>query len=71
MDKKNKSPNVPNLRFREFSLPWHQTPIKDLLSFQNGINGAPEQYGKGIKYISVGDILNNDWLNRYIGDLLI
>ena len=48
---------VPNLRFREFSLPWHQIPIKDLLSFQNGINGVPEQYGKGIKYISVGDIL--------------
>ena len=53
---------VPNLRFREFSFPWHQTSIKDLLSFQNGINGAPEQYGKGIKYISVGDILNNDYI---------
>ena len=62
MDKKNKNSNVPNLRFREFSFPWHQTSIKDLLSFQNGINGAPEQYGKGIKYISVGDILNNDYI---------
>lgn len=36
--------------------------IIDLLSFQNGINGTPEQYGKGIKYISVGDILNNDYI---------
>ena len=71
MDKKNKNPNVPNLRFREFSLPWHQTPIKDLLSFQNGINGAPEQYGKGIKYISVGDILNNDYItyDKIIGSI--
>ena len=71
MDKKNKSPNVPNLRFREFSLPWHQTPIKDLLSFQNGINGAPEQYGKGIKYISVGDILNNDYItyDKIVGSI--
>ena len=71
MDKKNKNPNVPNLRFREFSFPWHQTPIKDLLSFQNGINGAPEQYGKGIKYISVGDILNNDYItyDKIVGSI--
>lgn len=62
MDKKNKNPNVPNLRFNEFSMPWHQMRIIDLLSFQNGINGTPEQYGKGIKYISVGDILNNDYI---------
>ncbi len=63
--------SVPNLRFREFSLPWHQTPIKDLLSFQNGINGAPEQYGKGIKYISVGDILNNDYItyDKIVGSI--
>lgn len=62
---------VPNLRFREFSLPWHQTPIKDLLSFQNGINGAPEQYGKSIKYISVGDILNNDYItyDKIVGSI--
>ena len=63
--------SVPNLRFREFSLPWHQTPIKDLLSFQNGINGVPEQYGKGIKYISVGDILNNDYItyDKIVGSI--
>ena len=63
--------SVPNLRFREFSFPWHQTSIKDLLSFQNGINGAAEQYGKGIKYISVGDILNNDYItyDKIIGSI--
>lgn len=63
--------SVPNLRFREFSFPWHQTSIKDLLSFQNGINGAAEQYGKGIKYISVGDILNNDYItyDKIVGSI--
>lgn len=63
--------SVPNLRFREFSFPWHQTSIKDLLSFQNGINGAPKQYGKGIKYISVGDILNNDYItyDKIVGSI--
>ena len=52
-------------------MPWHQTPIKDLLSFQNGINGVPEQYGKGIKYISVGDILNNDYItyDKIVGSI--
>ena len=71
MDKKNKNPNVPNLRFKDFSLPWHKTAIIDLLSFQNGINGTPEQYGKGIKYISVGDILNNDYItyDKIVGSI--
>ena len=71
MDKKNKTPNVPNLRFREFLLPWQQIRIIDLLSFQNGINGTPEQYGKGIKYISVGDILNNNYItyDKIVGSI--
>ena len=71
MDKKNKNPNVPNLRFREFLLPWQQIRIIDLLSFQNGINGTPEQYGKGIKYISVGDILNNNYItyDKIVGSI--
>ena len=62
---------VPNLRFKDFSLPWHKTAIIDLLSFQNGINGTPEQYGKGIKYISVGDILNNDYItyDKIVGSI--
>ena len=62
---------VPNLRFKNFSLPWHKMAIIDLLSFQNGINGTPEQYGKGIKYISVGDILNNDYItyDKIVGSI--
>lgn len=59
------------MRFKDFSLPWHKTAIIDLLSFQNGINGTPEQYGKGIKYISVGDILNNDYItyDKIVGSI--
>ena len=62
MDKKNKNPNVPNLRFPNFCTPWKIIPISNLLQFQNGINGSPEQYGKGVKFISVGDILNNIYI---------
>ena len=32
------------------------------MQFQNGLNGSPEQYGKGVKFISVGDILNNIYI---------
>ena len=52
-------------------MPWQQIRIIDLLSFQNGINGTPEQYGKGIKYISVGDILNNNYItyDKIVGSI--
>ena len=49
---------VPKLRFPGFEGEWRETPISDLLDFQNGINAAAEKYGSGIKYISVSDILN-------------
>ena len=62
MDKKNKNPNVPNLRFPNFCIPWKIMSISNLLQFQNGINGSPKQYGKGVKFISVGDILNNIYI---------
>ena len=54
--------NVPTLRFRDFSDSWVLTPIKKLLRFQNGINAESTKYGKGIKYISVSDILNNQYI---------
>lgn len=53
---------VPNLRFPNFCTPWKIIPISNLLQFQNGLNGSPEQYGKGVKFISVGDILNNIYI---------
>lgn len=36
--------------------------MSELLDFQNGINADSSQYGHGIKYISVMDILNNDYI---------
>ena len=39
------------------------TQLSDLLLFQNGINADSSKFGKGIKYISVSDILNNDFIN--------
>ena len=53
---------VPNLRFLEFDNEWVKIPIKNLLKFQNGINADKTKYGKGIKYISVTDILNNKFI---------
>ena len=50
------------MRFPNFCTPWKIIPISNLLQFQNGINGSPEQYGKGVKFISVGDILNNIYI---------
>lgn len=60
MDKKFS--NVPILRFPEFNDEWKLTSYNLLFEFQNGINGSPEKYGKGIKYISVMDILNNQYI---------
>ncbi len=50
------------MRFREFIDSWTLIPIKKLLRFQNGINADSTKYGKGIKYISVSDILNNQYI---------
>lgn len=53
---------VPTLRFDEFTDKWALTPIKNLLRFQNGINADSTKYGHGVKYISVSDILNNQYI---------
>ena len=50
------------MRFREFTDSWTLIPIKKMLRFQNGINADSTKYGKGIKYISVSDILNNQYI---------
>ena len=56
------TPNVPTLRFREFTDGWRLMPLKKLLCFQNGINADSDKYGKGAKFISVSDILNNQYI---------
>ena len=51
--------NVPNLRFKEFEGEWEEHYLSDYLEFKNGLNPKPDKFGKGIKFISVVDILNN------------
>ena len=51
--------NVPNLRFKEFQGEWEELGLSELLDFKNGLNPKPDKFGKGIKFISVMDILNN------------
>ena len=60
---------VPKLRFKEFNNEWEEKKLGDMLEFKNGINASKEQYGKGIKFINVLDILNNDYItyNNIVG----
>ena len=59
IDNEHKTFNVPNLRFPEFEGEWEEHGLSEFLDFKNGLNPKPEKFGKGIKFISVMDILNN------------
>ena len=61
-DKQNNRPNVPPLRFSEFSGEWEKHLTTDFFEFKNGLNPDVKRFGSGTKFISVMDILNN----RYI-----
>lgn len=50
------------MRFPDYNDSLKNICLSELLSFQNGINADSDKYGKGIKYISVGDIINNDYI---------
>ncbi|WP_106915239.1 restriction endonuclease subunit S [Chryseobacterium aurantiacum] len=50
------------MRFPEFTDEWQKKKLGDILQFKNGINAAKEQYGKGVKFVNVSDILNNEFL---------
>ena len=60
--KQGKKLNVPNLRFPEFTGEWKGYHTTDFLDFKNGLNPDKRKFGKGIKFISVMDILNNDFI---------
>ena len=53
---------TPKLRFKEFSGEWQVNSLSELLEFKNGINASKEQYGSGIKFINVLDILNSEYI---------
>lgn len=52
--------DTPKIRFKGFADAWEQRKLGEMLSFSNGFNGNKDLYGRGIPYISVTDILNND-----------
>lgn len=62
---------VPKLRFNGFDKNWETITLGDLLTFKNGLNSDKEKYGKGVKFINVLDILNNDFItyDKIIGSV--
>ena len=61
-NKNTKVPNVPNLRFPEFTEEWEKHLLTDFMSFKNGMNPEAKRFGNGVKFISVMDILNNQFI---------
>ena len=53
----------PKLRFPKFNDLWNEKSLNNFLSFKNGFNASKENYGSGIKFINVSDILENNYLN--------
>ena len=48
-----------------------QVKLSDLMDFQNGVNAEASKYGRGIRYISVSDILKNNFItyDKIIGQV--
>ena len=61
-NKDKKVLNVPALRFPEFTEEWEEHYLAEYLDFKNGLNPSAHKFGSGIKFISVMDILNNDFI---------
>ena len=61
-NKDKKVLNVPALRFPEFTREWKEHYLAEYLDFKNGLNPSANKFGSGIKFISVMDILNNDFI---------
>ncbi|EYA62449.1 type I restriction modification DNA specificity domain protein [Bacteroides fragilis str. A7 (UDC12-2)] len=50
------------MRFPEFTGEWEKYPLTDFMSFKNGMNPDAKRFGSGTKFISVMDILNNQYI---------
>jgi type I restriction enzyme S subunit len=64
---------IPKYRFPDFmnDRDWEEKTLGQLLEFKNGINAEKEQYGRGIKFINVLDILQNEFItyDKIIGSV--
>lgn len=60
--------NAPRLRFEVGTKPsksgWVKTQLGSLFSFKNGFNASKEQYGSGVKFVNVLDIINNEFIRH-------
>ncbi|WP_373146961.1 restriction endonuclease subunit S [Bacteroides xylanisolvens] len=50
------------MRFPEFKGEWKEAPLTKYLEFKNGLNTDSKKFGKGVKFISIMDILNNQYI---------
>ena len=50
------------MRFPEFTEEWKKHPLTDFMSFKNGMNPNAKRFGSGTKFVSVMDILNNQYI---------
>lgn len=50
------------MRFPEFTEEWKEHCLAEYLDFKNGLNPSANKFGSGIKFISVMDILNNNFI---------
>ena len=50
------------MRFPEFTEEWKEQCLAEYLDFKNGLNPSANKFGSGIKFISVMDILNNNFI---------
>ena len=59
-NKTDKVLNVPTLRFPGFTDEWQKYSLGEYFTFKNGLNPDAKRIGRGVKFISVMDILNNN-----------
>ena len=52
--------NVPTLRFPGFTDEWQKFRLGEYFTFKNGLNPDAKRIGRGVKFISVMDILTNN-----------
>ena len=51
------------MRFPGFTDEWKTYSLSNFFDFKNGLNPEANRFGQGIKFISVSDILNNDYID--------
>ena len=66
MDKKNKNPNVPNLRFAEYLDTWNNQRIDSNSLIVDGTHQTPNYITEGVKFVSVENIKNPYESNKFI-----